>query len=267
MLDVHEHEHGTVTEVRLTSTILGQPLYSVAAFYFDGALFDTGPPRTGRELAAWAQSVDIERIIITHRHEDHVGGNAFLTSLPALAPAGALPTIRRPPQLPLYRRIPFGQPRPSHADPLGESVVTSSHKLDVIPTPGHAPDHVVLLLPEEGWLFGGDLFLMERAKYVRHIDDVALWLRSLKAILAYDFDLLFCGHAGYVANAKEAIRRKIAYWEEIGEEAREMAAQGYGPQAIRDTLLGKEGLLTYWSRGRFAKLNLIKQLLAMEETV
>jgi len=66
-----------------------------------------------------------------------------------------------------------------------------------------------------------------------------------------------------VSNAQEAIRRKIAYWEEIGGEAREMAGRGHRPEAIRDALLGKEGLLTYWSRGRFAKLNLIEQLLAM----
>lgn len=263
MLDLRQH--GPVTEVRLTSTILGRPLYSVAAFYFDSVLFDTGPPRTGHELATWARDVEIERIVNTHRHEDHVGGNAFLPDLPALAPAGALPTIRRPPPLPLYRRVPFGQPRPAHADPLGETVATRSHTLHVIPTPGHAPDHVALLLPQEGWLFGGDLFLMERAKYVRRIDDVAQWMASLRAILTYDFDLLFCGHAGRVPNAKEAIRRKIAYWEEIGEKARAMAAQGHRPQAIRHALLGSEGILTYWSRGRFAKLNLIEQLLALEE--
>ena len=261
MLDLRQH--GPVTEVRLTSTILGQPLYSVAAFYFDGVLFDTGPPRTGRELASWAQETEIERIVNTHRHEDHVGGNAFLPSLPALAPAGALTTIRQAPPLPLYRRVPFGQPRPADADPLGETVSTRSYTLRVIPTPGHAPDHVALLLPEKGWLFGGDLYLMERAKYVRRLDDVAQWMDSLRAILAYDFDVLFCGHAGYVSNAQEAIRRKIAYWEEIGGKAREMAGRGHRPDAIRDALLGKEGLLTYWSRGRFAKLNLIEQLLAM----
>ncbi|MDX1687556.1 MAG: MBL fold metallo-hydrolase [Candidatus Promineifilaceae bacterium] len=262
MLDVRQH--GPVTEVRLTSTILGRPLYSVAAFYFDGVLFDTGPPRTGRELAAWARGVEIERIVNTHQHEDHVGGNAFLPSVPALAPAGALPTIRQAPPLPLYRRVPFGQPRPAHADPLGDTVSTRSHTLQVIPTPGHAPDHVVLLLPQKGWLIGGDLFLMERAKYVRQIDDVAQWMDSLRAILAYDFDVLFCGHAGRVPDAKAAIRRKIAYWEELGEKAREMADQGHRAEEIRDSLLGNEGLLTYWSRGRFAKLNLIEQLLAME---
>lgn len=263
MLDVRPH--GPVTELRLTSTILGRPIYSVAAFYFDGVLFDTGPPRTGREVAAWAQDVQIERIVNTHRHEDHVGGNAYLSWLPALAPAGALSTIHRPPPLPLYRRVPFGQPRPARAEPLDETVTTRSHTLRVIPTPGHAPDHAALLLPQEGWLFGGDLFLMERAKYVRRADDVVQWMRSLRAVLAYDFDLLFCGHAGYVPDAKAAIRRKIAYWEEIGEKAREMAAQGHPPKAIRGALLGEEGFLTYWSRGRFAKLNLIEQLLAMDE--
>ncbi len=262
MLDILSH--GPVTELRLTSTILGQPIYAVSAFYFDGVLCDTGPPRTGRELAAWAEDETIERIVNTHRHEDHVGGNAYLPSLPALAPAGALPIIHRPPRLPLYRRIPFGQPRPAHAEPLGETVSTRSHTLKVIPTPGHAPDHVALFLPEEGWLFGGDLYLMERAKYVRRADDVAQWLRSLRAILAYDFDLLFCAHGGTIPHAKTAIRRKIAYWEEIGEKARAMAAQGRRPKDIRDALLGKEGFLTYWSRGRFAKLNLIEQLLALE---
>lgn len=261
MIDVHEH--GSVTELRLTSTILRRPIYSVAAFYFDGVLFDTGPSRTGRELAEWAQDVEIERIVNTHQHEDHVGGNAFLPHLPALAPAGALPTIHRAPTLPLYRRVPFGQPRPAHAEPLGDTVSTRSHTLRVIPTPGHAPDHVALLLPQEGWLFGGDIFLMERAKYVRRVDDVAQWMESLRAILAYDFDLLFCAHAGYVPDARAAIKRKIAYWEEIGEKAQAMAAKGHRPKAIRDALLGKEGFLTYWSRGRFAKLNLIEQLLAM----
>lgn len=263
MLDIHPH--GPVTELRLTSTILGRPIYSVAAFYFDGVLFDTGPPRTGRELAAWAEGETIERIVNTHQHEDHVGGNAFLPSLPALAPTGALPIIHRPPPLPLYRRIPFGQPRPAYAEPLGETVSTRSHTLHVIPTPGHAPDHVSLFLPQKAWLFAGDLFLMERAKYVRRADDVAQWMHSLRAILAYDFDLLFCAHAGYVSDGKAAISRKIAYWEEIREKARAMAAQRHSPQTIRDALLGKEGFLTYWSRGRFAKLNLIKQLLALEE--
>ena len=141
---------------------------------------------------------------------------------------------------------------------------TRHHTLQVIATPGHAPAHVALLLPEEGWLFSGDLYLMGRARYVRQQDDVGTWLDSLRRILAYDFDVMFCSHAGRVPQGKQAIRRKLAFWKEIRAKALALEAQGVSRPAIRDRLLGKEGFITYWSRGRFAKANLIDQLLALD---
>ena len=259
--------HGPVTELRLTTTILGRPVYSVSAFYFDGTLIDTGPPRTGPELAAWVEGQNVEQIVNTHRHEDHVGGNAHLAHLPALAPAGAAPVIREAPPLPFYRRVVFGQPRPAPVGVLGETVPTAHCTLRVIPTPGHAPDHVVLWLPERGWLFSADLYLMERAKYVRRLDNVGQWVESLQRVLTYDFDTMFCSHAGRIADAKAAIRRKLAYWAEVQEQARQLATEGFSAREIRDRLLGREGFITLWSRGQFAKLNLIKALLALEKNI
>lgn len=257
-------QHGPVTEIRLTTTILRRPIYSVSAFYFDGTLVDSGPQRTGPEIAAWARGREIDQIVNTHQHEDHVGGNAHLSHLPALAPAGAVPVIREAPRIPFYRWTTFGQPRRAQVEPLGDTVRTRHHTLQVIPTPGHAPDHVVLWLPERGWLFSADLYLMERAKYVRREDDVWLWMASLQRVLAYDFETMFCSHAGYVADGKAAIRRKLAYWQQLAAEARELAAGGEPPERIRDRLLGDEGFLTFWSRGQFSKLNLIRALLAEE---
>lgn len=256
-------EHGPVAEVRLTTTILRRPIYSVSAFLFDGMLIDSGPQNTGAELSAWAGRQSIEQIVNTHDHEDHVGGNAHLPQIPAYAPAGCLDTIRRAPCIPLYRRLTFGQPRPASVEKLPHPLRTRHHTLQVIATPGHAPAHVALLLAEEGWLFSGDLYLMGRARYVRRQDDVGTWLASLRRVLAYDFDVLFCSHAGRVPQAKTAIRRKIAFWEGIREKALALEEQGVPRSTIRDRLLGKEGFITYWSQGRFAKANLIEQLLAM----
>lgn len=257
-------QHGDVTEIRLTTTFLGRPMYSVSAYLFDGTLVDTGPPRTGRELAAWAEGQPIDQIVNTHHHEDHVGGNAFLPHLPALAPPDTVPRLARAPRIPLYRRTTFGQPRPAPASPLGDSVSTRSHTLQVIPTPGHAFDHAVLWLPERGWLFSADLYLMERARYVRRRDDVGLWMASLRRMLGYDFDTMFCAHAGKVDDAHAAIERKLAYWEELRGEVQRLAAAGYSPRAIRRCLLGREGFLTYWSGGNFSKENLIRALLATD---
>ena len=257
-------QHGPVTEIHLTTTIFRRPIYSVSAFCFDGTLIDTGPPRTGREIAAWARGQEIRQIVNTHQHEDHVGGNAHLTHLPAFAPAGAVPVIRQAPRIPFYRRTTFGQPRPAPVSILEETVTTCHHTLHVIPTPGHAPDHVVLWLPERGWLFSADLYLMARAKYVRLQDDVGQWVASLRRVLAYDFDTMFCSHAGYVPDAKTAIERKLAFWAKLQQQAQELAQHGHSSREIRDQLLGREGFLTYWSRGQFAKINLIEALLSLE---
>lgn len=256
-------EHGDVTEVRLTTTLLGRSFYSVSAYLFDGTLIDTGPPRTGRELAAWAAKQEIEQIANTHHHEDHVGGNAYLAHLPALAPAETVTRLARAPRIPLYRRTPFGQPRPAAACPMGETVATRRHTLQVIATPGHAFDHVVLWLPERGWLFSADLYIMERARYIRRRDDLALWMDSLRRMLAYDFDTMFCAHAGRVEGAHGAIRRKLAYWEELAGKARQLAAAGYEPRAISRQLLGKAGFMTLWSGGDYSKENLIRGLLGL----
>jgi glyoxylase-like metal-dependent hydrolase (beta-lactamase superfamily II) len=142
-------------------------------------------------------------------------------------------------------------------------VATRRHTLQVIATPGHAFDHVVLWLPERGWLFSADLYIMERARYIRRRDDLALWMDSLRRMLAYDFDTMFCAHAGRVEGAHGAIRRKLAYWEELAGDARQLAAAGYEPRAISRQLLGRAGFITLWSGGNYSKQNLIRGLLGL----
>ena len=256
-------EHGSILQLTFAGTLMRRPIIYVSAYYFDNTLIDTGPPKTARELSRWAREQRIERIVNSHHHEDHIGGNALLDA-PAFAPAETIALLREAARLPLYRRLVWGQPRALEASPLGGEINTTHYMLKVIHTPGQAPDHVAFLLPEEGWLFSGDLYIGERTRYLMNADDINAWLGSLHNILRYPFDTLFCCHAGHVPDAKNAIRRKIAYWEELGDRVQDLAARGWADEKMRDELLGPEGFITRFSRGQYSKLNLIRALLTLQ---
>lgn len=257
--------HGPITRIHLTRTILGCPIHSVSAFFIDGLLVDCGPPRTARELIAWCRQHRIRQVVTTHHHEDHSGGAGPLQralDLPVFAPAAAVQVLASFPRLELYRWIVWGQPQGILAQPLPETVETEQHRFRVIPTPGHCPDHMCLYEPQQGWLFAGDLFIHEQARYMRADEDLAALICSLRQVLALGPNLLICSHAGLIKDACGAIERKITYWETKGVQARTLRRSGLPVREITKRLLGDEGLLTRVSGGHISKINLIRSLLS-----
>ncbi len=253
---------GPVTRIHLQGTLRSRPTYAVSAYLLRDTLIDTGMPRTGPLLAGWLSGRPLARILLSHHHEDHIGGASYLSGrgAPIFAPAAGLDRIAHPRRIPFYRRLAFGQPRGVAAEPLPDVVETGAHRLEVIETPGHAPDHVVFLDPETGWLFGADLFVEARGKFLRRQDDLQTWYDSIQRVLARDFGTLFCAHAGIILDGRAALRDKIAFWEEMAGEARHLAGQGLPDREIRQRLLGAEKYLTFWSLGTYSKINLVRAL-------
>lgn len=136
---------------------------------------------------------------------------------------------------------------------------------EVIPTPGHCPDHVCLFERDQRWLFSGDLFIHERVRHLRDDEDARGALASLRRVLALRPRLLICSHAGFVgfsnADACGVMERKIAYWEGVAEQARALRGEGLSLRELTDRLLGPENLMTRITRGHFSKINLIRSLL------
>jgi len=257
-------QHGPFTRISMPRTYLGYTLHGVSAYLFEDTLVDSGCPATARQLADWCDGRGIQRVVHTHHHEDHSGGDFELVrrfGVEVLAPPRTVPILQRYYRLPRYRAVVWGQPRDVDATPIGDRVDIGSHSFEVIPTPGHAADHVCLFEPFEGWLFSGDLFISPRVRYIRVSEDAGTILESLRRMLQFEPRLLLCSHAGFVDNACDALEQRIEDWERLADRAAAMADLGASAGAISRRLLGREGLMMMISGGDFSKTNLIRSLL------
>jgi hydroxyacylglutathione hydrolase len=106
--------------------------------------------------------LDVQYLLDTHAHIDHVLGNAFVLNtypgIPFLLHALDLPTLRA---VPTYAG-PYGFAAYEPAEPTGELVAgqvikLGESELSVRFAPGHAPGHVVFYDAAGGQLVGGDV--------------------------------------------------------------------------------------------------------------
>jgi glyoxylase-like metal-dependent hydrolase (beta-lactamase superfamily II) len=106
--------------------------------------------------------LDLEAIVLTHAHLDHVEGVHVVR-----AAWPDVPIWLHPEALPMYRGVArqaasFGmrvpeQPEPTHELRPGERFSFGDCDLDVRYAPGHAPGHVVLVAVDESVAFVGDV--------------------------------------------------------------------------------------------------------------
>ncbi|GAM56932.1 hypothetical metal-binding enzyme, ycbL homolog [Vibrio ishigakensis] len=106
--------------------------------------------------------VEVEKLVLTHGHLDHVGGSEELAdalSSPIVGPHKAdnfwLQSLEGQSQM-------FGFPLTEAFEPSewldeGDKVTFGNQSLDVIHTPGHTPGHVVLYSEEAKLAFVGDV--------------------------------------------------------------------------------------------------------------
>jgi hydroxyacylglutathione hydrolase len=105
--------------------------------------------------------VEIDAILVTHCHFDHIGAVA-----PVAAATGApvwCPQIEVPVLADIMSYVPwpgFGPYESYDADETvsgGERLSLAGLEIDVVFTPGHSPGHVTYAIPDEGALFSGDV--------------------------------------------------------------------------------------------------------------
>jgi recombination protein RecT len=214
---------------------------------------DPGPADADHLQRLWQAAVyadgrggNIRMIVCTHSHPDHSPGAKPLQALCTQSYThGADPSILGLPSAATARAA--STFTPDRALQNGEVLrLTSaqeghaSHSLRVVHTPGHAANHLCLLLEEDGLLFSGDHILNGSTTVIDPPDgQMGHYLASLDALAQACTQL----HVGYIlpahghvmSNALEAISRLKAH--RLQREAKIARVMQANPQGNLDQWL------------------------------
>ena len=258
---------GEVRGFRLARSILGRAMYYTAAYWVDGLMVDTGCFHSVTDLVSALEELRVDRVVNTHSHEDHTGANAAISTkfgAEILAHPLAIPVLATPQKqkhLNPYQIVMWGYPEPSSASPIPETIQTPHHTFNVIPTPGHSPDHICLHEPREGWLFCGDTYIGGRDRALRADYNVWQIIASLRRLSELPIDLIFTGSGNVRTNGSAALKEKVAYLESIGEQIFELHRKGLSYREIRRKLFGRELLIAYVTLGHFTGKHLVRSFI------
>lgn len=198
-------------------------------------LVDAGMPGSEEAILRYIEELgrapgDLDRIIITHYHLDHLGGVAALrdrTAARVCAHPAEAPVISGdqppPPARSAIMRLLFRLVTPfmPRADlvPVDVTLQDGDH-LDllggatVVHVPGHSPGSIALHFPSERLLICGDVIDHRRDRlgppHGPFTEDMDQALASLRRLAGLDFDVLCPGHgAPVIGGADEQVRAMV----------------------------------------------------------
>jgi glyoxylase-like metal-dependent hydrolase (beta-lactamase superfamily II) len=162
-----------------------------------------------------------ERVLLTHRHRDHLGGVAHLSE--------------RFPGLPVAKMIWKDDGLPACVADLRDGQVVRGDEATLVPvhTPGHASDHLCYYLREEQALFSGDLILNGSTSVIPEEDgDLGQYMASLERVEKLGVRRIYPAHGPVVEDGPGKIREYIEH--RLLRERQILEALGAGSRTIAE---------------------------------
>ena len=166
-----------------------------------GVVVDPGDEAARISLAVEQTGLEIEKILLTHAHIDHIGAVATLVdeySCPVLAHHETGPMLQQAPTQAMMMGMRFGRVPNLDGHIEDEEVIEiGALRLKSLYTPGHAPGHLSFYIEDEGLVLSGDALF---AGSVGRVDlpggSMEVLMRSIgeRLLTLPDETLVYSGH-------------------------------------------------------------------------
>lgn len=190
-------------------------------------------------------------LVVTHAHSDHISGAPAIRERRPSTRLSKMPWAERDREL---RWHPLAD---------GDLIATGEGDLQVIHTPGHAPDHVCLWHAGTRTVFVGDMLVQGTTVMIpaSHRGSLVDYLRSLDRLLALGAARAFPAHGPVIEDPPALIRN---YIEHRAQRESQIAAAVHDGAATIDQLLSRiyPGLLP--ALEPMARESLLAHLLKLE---
>jgi ribonuclease/clavin/mitogillin len=228
-----------ITCIKTATEQDGQAIMFVYSYLVKDALFDAGCGNAVTEFEEFVKKNKINRVYISHSHEDHVGClHLFDGNTTIYANEMTQKDLRNPQQIGEFFDFVWGQPKPiEEMAALPDTFSIGDLTFEVVPLPGHAQDMVGFYEPEKRWFFSFDAVpLPSKKKIAMPEENIPLMVATMEKIQDMDIEILFDSHRGPIDNPREHIQTRIDYINMIEKEARILHESGKSIEEIQQSL-------------------------------